>query len=249
MLFTLPALILDKIQIKEIDYLVNLFTPRGKIKAIAKGAQKSKKRFLNLLEDLTYVRAHLRKPKKGEYLILEGVDLLFLLESPWRDLKKFYFFSYIAEVVSFTNPPFLRKEDFSFLVNFLKEIDLSNYSLEGKFFWEFKWLQICGLTPNLVHCVVCGSFPKKIFYFSIPKGGLLCFSCKDLSVTGLTLKQIDLLRKIVRIKKFEEARKFMTSLSLEERKGLYSLMENFFLFHFNWEPKSLKFLRERDAIR
>ncbi|MFN4131613.1 MAG: DNA repair protein RecO [Caldimicrobium sp.] len=249
MLFTLPALILDKIQIKEIDYLVTLFTPRGRIKAIAKGAQKSKKRFLNLLEDLTYLRAHLRKPKKGQYLILERVDLFYMLESPWRDLKRFYLFSYIAEVLSFTNPPFLRREDFNFVVELLKEMDETPFSFEDKFFWEFKWLQICGLSPYIDTCVNCGSSPKKIFYFSISKGGLLCFSCKDLSVTGLTFKQIDLLRKIGRIKKLKEAKEFMTSLSAEERKDLFSLIENFFLYHFNWEPKSLRVMRENNALR
>ncbi len=248
MIFTLPALILDKSQAKEIDLLVYLLTPKGKICAVAKGAQKSKKRFLNLLEDLTYVRAHLRKPQKGKGLILEGVDLIYLPESPRRDLKKFYFFSYIAETLTYTYPPFLRGEDFLFIVRFIEELDRSEISMQEKFFWNFKWLQICGLKPHLERCLSCGDSPRKIFYFSIPRGGILCHNCKEDSAKYLTFNQIDLLRKVVRIKTLEDLREAMSRVTLEEIKGVSSLMKQFFLFHFNWEPKSLKVMEESYAL-
>ena len=70
MLFSLEACVLDKEKLGEIDYLVELLTPKGKIWAVAKGGQKSKKRFLNLLEELTFLRAHLRQPRKGNLPIL-----------------------------------------------------------------------------------------------------------------------------------------------------------------------------------
>lgn len=244
MLFTLPAIILDKGQFKEIDLLVTLFTPRGKIKVLAKGAQKSRRRFLNLLEDLNYVRVHLRKPKKGNFLILERLDLIYFPESPWENLGKFYFFSYIAETLLYTNPPFLKRGDFNFVVDFLKAIDKKTLSFEDKFFWEFKWLQICGFSPNLESCVECGVIPKKVFYFSIPRGGLLCYDCKDLSCEGLTLKQIEILRKIGKINKLEEFIQAMYLFSWEEKEKILYLMENFFLFHLNWEPKSLSIIKE-----
>ncbi|MFN3505696.1 MAG: DNA repair protein RecO [Caldimicrobium sp.] len=244
MLFTVSGIIVDKILVREIDLLVTLFTPRGKIKVIAKGAQKSKRRFLNLLEELNYVRAHLRKPRKGYYLILEKVDLLFQLESPWKDLKKYFLLSYITEILNYTTPPFLKGKDFEIIVEFLKEVDRSLDICLDKFFWEFKWLQICGLTPHFESCISCGVTPKKVCYFSISRGGFLCFRCKDLGDIPLSLNQIDLLRKIVRINKLKEVKIEMEKLKEEEKKGLFNLVEKFFLYHLNWEPKSLKVLKE-----
>ncbi|MFN4196662.1 MAG: DNA repair protein RecO [Caldimicrobium sp.] len=245
MLFTISGIIVDKVKIKEIDSLVTLFTPRGKIKVIAKGAQKSKRRFLNLLEELTYVRAHLRKPWKGYYLILEKVDLLYQLESPWKDLKKYFLLSYITETLNYTSPPFLGAKDFEVIIEFFKEVDGSEDIYLNKFFWEFKWLQICGLTPHLESCISCGITPKKVSYFSISRGGFLCFNCRDPGDIPLSLKQIDLLRKMVRINKLKEFKDEINKLNEGEKRDLFSLGEKFFLFHLDWEPKSLEVLKEK----
>lgn len=245
MIFTISGIIVDKVKIKEIDSLVTLFTPRGKIKVLAKGAQKSKRRFLNLLEELTYVRAHLRKPRKGYYLILEKVDLIYQLESPWKDLKKYLLLSYITETLNYTTPPFLRPKDFEIIVEFLKEVDGSENIYLNKFFWEFKWLQICGLTPHLESCINCGITPKKVSYFSISRGGFLCFRCRDLRDIPLSSNQIDLLRKMVRINNLKELKYELKTLKEEEKRGLFSLGEKFFLFHLDWEPKSLKVFKEK----
>lgn len=244
MFFSLPALVLDKEERNEIDFLVTLLTPRGKIKALAKGAQKSRRRFLNLLEPLTYLRIHLRKPAKGQSLILEGADLFYLPESPRSDLFKFLLFSYISEVFEKTSPEAFKKGDFVWIVEFIKELDESETMEEAKTFFELKWLQICGLYPQISECVSCGREPKRIFYFSIPSGGIKCFSCKEETTLLISFSQIDLLRKVVRIKELKEVKNLMQALSKSERFFLFRLVEEFFLFHLDWEPKSLRILKE-----
>ncbi|MEZ0343892.1 MAG: DNA repair protein RecO [Caldimicrobium sp.] len=246
MLFSLPALVLDKEVRNEIDLLVIFLTPGGKIRALAKGAQKSRRRFLNLLEDLTYLKVHLRKPQKGKILILEGADLLYLPESLRWMPSKFYFFSYVSEILDFTSPEALKKSDFEWLINFIKFLDKKEpFNLnEAKIFFELKWLQICGLYPQVWECVSCGREPKRIYYFSVPSGGILCFSCKDSASYSLSLNQIDLLRKIVRIKELNEVETLMKGLSTTENSLLIRLVEEFFAYHFDWEPRSLRILKE-----
>lgn len=244
MLFTLPALVLDKDKIEEIDYLVTLFTPRGKTRVLAKGAQKSLKRFLNLLEDLTYLRVHLRKPQRGKIFILEGADLLYLPESPRKEPLKFYFFSYLAEVIDFTSPSSLSKDSFYWITEYVKDIDRRDAVKLDKFFWEMKWLEICGLSPYIYDCVRCGKRPQRMFYFSISQGGVLCLNCRDENVFILSPSQIDLLRKIGRIKTLKEMEILWEGLFEEERGQLLELSERFFLHHFDWEPRSLKLLKE-----
>lgn len=244
MLFTLPALVLDKDKIEEIDYLVTLFTPRGKTRVLAKGAQKSFKRFLNLLEDLTYLRVHLRKPQRGKTFILEGADLLYLPESPRKEPLQFYFFSYLAEIIDFTTPFSLSKKSFFWITQYVKDLDTRRAGKLDKFFWEMKWLEICGLSPYVSGCVRCGMRPQRIFYFSIPQGGVLCLNCRDENVLILSHSQIDLLRKIGRIKTLKEMENLWERLLEEERRRLLDLSERFFLYHLDWEPRSLRTLKE-----
>jgi len=243
-LFTLPALVLEKEKYQEIDLLVRFLTPRGKLRALAKGAQKSKRRFLNLLEPLTYLRIHIRKPKKGFFPILEGADLLYLPESPRENLKKFFFFSYLSEVLDYTAPEALKGEDFLFLVNFLKDLDKRELTIFDKLFFDLKWLKVCGVYPQVFQCVRCGREPKRFFYFSIREGGILCFNCKIEPIEALTFSQIDLLKKIVRIKGVDELLRNGEVFSEEDILKLCKMVEEFFIYHLDWEPKSLKILRE-----
>ena len=246
MLFSLPALVLDKEERNEIDLLVSLLTPGGKIRALAKGAQKSRRRFLNLLETLTYLRVHLRRPQKGKFLILEGADLLYLPESPRVDLSKFYLFSYLSEILDVTAPEAFKKGHFQWLVDFIKTLDKREaFNLNiVKSFFELKWLEICGLYPQVSECVRCGKEPKRIYYFSISAGGMMCLSCKERSSYPLSLNQIDLLRKIVRIKELNEVETLMRGLSKTEESFLIRLIEEFFIYHLDWEPRSLRILKE-----
>ncbi|MCS7149763.1 MAG: DNA repair protein RecO [Caldimicrobium sp.] len=243
MLFSLPAFVLDKIKVKEIDYLIELLTPRGKIKALAKGAQKSRRRFVNLLDDLTFIRAHLRKPQRGRTLILEGADALYIPESPRYVLKKFYFFSYVAEVLSYTSFGPLNREQFGFLVEFIKEIDRNPWEDIYKCLFETRWSVISGFAPLLDECVKCQERPRRLFYFSISAGGILCVNCKDDQSIRLSSFQIDLLKKMAKIEFPEEMSELKESFSREEGLQIKSLVEAFFLYHIDWEPRSLPFLK------
>lgn len=237
------ALVLDKRKANEIDFLVDLLTPQGRLRVLAKGAQKSRRRFLNLLEDLTYLRVHLRKPYKGIYPILESADLLFISEQCRVDLLKFYFFSYVAEILQETAYGPLGLRDFHFLVRVLKEIDERPLKLVYKTFFEYHWLRIQGLKPYLESCVICGTQPKRIFYFHVPAGGVVCINCAPEGARILEREQIDLLRKLVRI----DSLKSMEELSIEPliKEEVTNLIEEFFLYHLDIESKALPILKEQ----
>ncbi len=245
MFFSTLGLILDKTKVKELDYSISLLTPKGKLRVIAKGAQKSLKRFLNLLEDLTLLRVYLRKPYRGTFPILEKADLLYLPESPREDLIKFYFFNYLAEILDYSGDNLSSKEVFNWLTDFIREIDQRrNFQWGDKFFFEAKYLSFSGLFPYLNGCLHCQKVPQKIFYFSIAQGGLLCIHCKDELVFPLKKEEIDLLRNLSKISKIKEVESLLNSLLEEERRRIFWLMERFFIYHLNYEPKSLKFLKE-----
>ncbi|RLG11205.1 DNA repair protein RecO [Candidatus Pacearchaeota archaeon] len=246
MIFSIEAFVLSKEKIGEIDLLIELFTPKGKIWGIAKGAQKSRRRFVNLLEEFNFIKAHLRKTSKGKFLILEKADLLFLSEEIRRDYKKYIFISYIGETLSKISFSGLYVEYFSFIKNLIKEIETNEIISLLKPFFELKILKFSGWSPELFQCVRCGYKPKKVFYLSILEGGLLCFNCKDGNNEALDLQIVDILRDLIKMPiNFEKLRKIEEELEkmpyLKEK--ILKISEKFFRFFLPFEINSLKFLK------
>lgn len=247
MIFSLEALVLSKEKLGEIDLIIELLTHKGKIWSIAKGAQKSKKRFVNLLEEFNIIKAHLRKTSKGKFPILEKADLLFLPESIRNDYRKYIIVSYIGEICSKINFSGLFIEYFSFIKNLFKEVEKNEITLLLKPFFELKILKFSGWSPELFQCVKCGYKPKKVFYFSIPEGGILCFKCKDGNSETLDLETIEILRNLIkmpveieRLKKIEK----ILEKSIDVKEKIFKISEKFFKYFLPFELNSLKFLKE-----
>ncbi|PMP67470.1 MAG: DNA repair protein RecO [Thermodesulfobacterium geofontis] len=248
MIFSLEALVLSKEKLGEIDLLVELFTPKGKIWSIAKGAQKSRKRFVNLLEEFNFIKAHLRKTSKGKFPILEKADLLFLPESIRNDYRKYIMISYMGEILSKINFYGLFVEYFSFIKILFKEIEKNELILLLKPFFELKILKFSGWSPEFFQCVKCGYKPKKVFYLSIPEGGILCFKCKDENSESINLETIEVLRNLIEIPvHFEKLKKLEKDLekSIEVKEKIFKISEKFFKYFLPFEWNSLKFLNLR----
>lgn len=249
MIFSLEALVLSKEKLGEIDLLVELFTPKGKIWSIAKGAQKSRKRFVNLLEEFNFIKAHLRKTSKGKFPILEKADLLFLPESIRNDYKRYIMISYIGEILSKVSFPGLFVEYFSFIKNLFKEIEKNELTPLMKPFFELKILKFSGWSPEFFQCVKCGYKPKKVFYLSIPQGGILCFKCKDGNSEILDLETVEVLRNLIKMPvQFEKLKKLEKDLekSIEVKEKIFKISEKFFKYFLPFEWKSLKFLNLKE---
>ncbi len=247
MLFSIEGCVLSKEKLGEIDYLVELLTPKGKIWAVAKGGQKSRKRFLNLLEELTFLRAHLRRPKKGNLPILEKVDLLFLSERARRDLKIYVFFSYISEVLSKISYSGLSSDYFGFVKKFVKEIDLQGVPLLAKTYFEQKLLLYLGMAPNWSSCVKCGKIPNRLAFLNISSGGILCIDCKTERDQPVERPVLELLQNILKLPvNFKNLKNLEKSKIFEEKyfEKAFKISEMFFFFFLPFEIKSLKFLKD-----
>ncbi len=247
MIFSLEALVLSKEKLGEIDLLIELLTPNGKIWSIAKGAQKSRRRFVNLLEEFNFIKAHLRNTSKGKFPILEKADLLFLPETIRSDYRKYIMVSYIGEILSKTSFSGLRVNYFSFIKSFFKELDKKNVGSLWKPYFELKILKFSGWTPEFFQCVKCGYRPKKVFYLSIPEGGIVCFRCKDGNSEILDLETIQVLRKLIEMPiNFEKLQKLEEELkkSVDVIKKAYKISEKFFKYFLPFEINSLKFIKE-----
>lgn len=248
MFFSVEGLVLSKEKIGEIDVLVEILTPKGKLWAIAKGAQKSRKRFVNLLEEFNLLNLHLRKTFKGSLPILEKADLIFIPESIWGNLEKYIFFSYMGEVLSKVSFKGLETEYFNFIKDWVKFLDKEpKLTLFHKFFFEWQMLGFLGWSPQIEVCVRCGYQPKRIFYFSVKEGGIICYRCRQEGDFRLSAEQVEVLKIFSKMSKNkEDLKKVMEkkALTFEDLKILNSLTERFFNYFLVFEFNSLQTLKE-----
>lgn len=252
MLVLSEGVVVYKDKLGETDLLVDFLTPKGKIRSIAKGGQKSKKRFLNLLEELNILRLHLRITKKGKIPILEKVDIIFIPESFWYDLSKYFFFSYLGEVLFKVSFQGLYTNYFNFIKEFIRFIDLAKeVSVLHKMFFELKMMKFLGWGPEFEICVKCGYRPKRIFYLSIKDGGLKCHECKEERIYALDSRQMEILKSLIKNSMnpefFKEMREKvrLDGLNLE---FLAKIVEDFFRYFLIFDLNSIKFLKNLDTL-
>ncbi len=153
---------LNRYEIGESDLVLTLLSPVfGKFSAIAKGARRSKRRFVNVLEPFTLLRAHLRKTRTGFFPFLEQADLLITWEPIRLDPRRFVLASYFAELVELFSKPNIGQEIFFLLKEALEVISKEEPNNFLKLAFELKLLSLTGFGPDFSQNGVSFS-PKEV---------------------------------------------------------------------------------------
>ena len=175
------AFVLFKRAYGESDKIIRLFTrTSGKVAAIAKGANKSQKRFMNTLEHFNHINVeYFEKYGKG-MVRLENADIIETNSGIEKSLKKACIASFFTELVDrLTKEKEPHESLFSALKELLFAVKNHDFIYSDILYYQFLMLDILGFMPNFDSCVYCGSAmpdDKKV-HFSKERGGLLCVSC------------------------------------------------------------------------
>ena len=70
----------------------------GKLTGIAKGAKRSRRRFVNVLEPFTHVQLRFRPSRSGDLMFILGCELIQAFRRPSADLERFALASYVVEL-------------------------------------------------------------------------------------------------------------------------------------------------------
>jgi DNA repair protein RecO (recombination protein O) len=245
-LYKTPAIILHAIPYGESDQIVTLYTlDFGKIKGIAKGAKRSRKRFGNRLEIGSYVKVTYFEKESSGLVRLAGCDLIRAFAGLREDIHKLAWASYFIELVNeLTAEKIENKPLFRLLASFLSLVDRGILKEEIQRVFEIRLLSSLGYRPRLDHCIRC---QKKLagekYFFSPRGGGILCPPCAaDLpgvipvslgTVKTLLLAQTLTLDKVGRI-----------SFSPQSLKESQSILSSFLRQYLGKELKSKKFMEQ-----
>ena len=248
-LFKTDAIVIRSLHYGESDKIVTFFTEDfGRIKGIAKGARRSKKRFQNALGLFSHLRLIFFEREGMGLMRVEGCDILHPFPKIREDLKKIFYGNYYLELINeMAGEREVNLEAFDLLLSFLLTLDATE-AQEGQLrMFEIRMLSLFGYRPNLKRCGSCKrdweDLKESPFVsFSPEKGTLVCGGCsKGLNhLIPLSLGTARLIEKISQME-LEKIHRFrFTSQALSESR---ELLPRFITYQLGKELKSLKALR------
>ena len=249
-LFTTDAIVIRSLSYGESDKIMTFFTKDfGKIKGIAKGARRSKKRFQNALELFSHIRLTFFDREGAGLMRAEGCDILHSFSGIREDLRKIFYAHYFLELVNeMTGEREAAPETFSLLLSSLSHLGEREPREELLRIFEIRMLSLFGYRPNMKRCHLCKKdwqdlMASPAVFFSVEKGALVCEGCSKGwdHLTPLSLGTARLIEQIALMELSKVHRFRFTGQALQESRAL---LPKFIVYQLGKELKSFKMLQK-----
>jgi DNA repair protein RecO (recombination protein O) len=172
------AIILRTRDYSESDRLITFFTRnQGQLTGIAKGARRSKKRFVHTLEPCSHVTVTYMDRSTSGLVRLDASELKNAFIALRSNIARLGYASLSCEVALEMSPE--RQANaalFSLLYQHLEQLELGAEPENSSLLFQARMLHLSGYGPNLQGCVLCGRKLRagENWFFSISQGGLVC---------------------------------------------------------------------------
>lgn len=183
----------------ESDLIVTFYSREfGKIKGIAKGAKKSKKRFVNVFEPFSLTRMIFSRKNRDTLALIQSCEVIDHYAMIREDLEKTLTASYFIDLTDHFSPEGKTNEPlFVLLADFLSALTREKASEAVIRFFEMRLLKITGFEPSLDACVRCKT-PVTTggkYFFYPQEGGIICAACArperyDQSISAGTVRTL-----------------------------------------------------------
>lgn len=177
-----PAIIMRSWHFGETDLLVSFFTlDKGRLKGVAKGARRSRRRFPNCLDLFCLASLEYDPKKKGDLHFLHSCRLINAFPGLRSGFSSLSLASYMIEFTEILFPQgVVDKRMFELLKKLFLAIDGNRRIDSIRMFFEAKAMTLGGYAINLDKCCNCGrpytGEGRAIFRQS--KGGISCLRCE-----------------------------------------------------------------------
>lgn len=239
-LFKSKGVVIKTQDYKENDKLVWLFTEEnGKVSSVARGAKRSRSKFLSITLPLCY----------GEYVYYKGRGLANLQEgkiinsfqSLLDNLEKLTYSTYICELIDIAliegeSNKWLFKEFVTTL--YLLNTDALDYELLVRSF-ELKLLKATGYGLNLDYCAICKKKISVSNYISLSYYGGVCEECERIHGLYISKGTYNALRFLCNT---PSDKIYKLNLSKEIKKEIEKVTTFIISNNYSKRPKSLEML-------
>lgn len=175
------AIVLRTYRLGEAEKIASLFTRQlGRLRAVARGAQRTKSRYGGSLEPLSYVRIEIFERENRDLLRLNSVELLESFFSMQADYRVQLAAQFLAEVGERLLPEReVNERVFRLLLTVLRALKTSGEVNRPLLYFEYWMVRLGGFLPDLQACSNCGSiFAEDGGHFARASETLLCRNCK-----------------------------------------------------------------------
>ncbi len=176
------AILLRSLDYGESDRIVTFLTDDfGKIKGIAKGARRSRKRFANALEICSLSRIIFSRRNRDGLALIENCDVGNHYPGIRADLASSLTAAYLVDLVDqFTLEGKKHGDLFRLVQDFLELLEEGHCSEGMVRIFELRLLKLLGYEPVLDRCMKCGTPLDKMtaILFDPLEGGIRCPSCR-----------------------------------------------------------------------
>jgi len=248
-----PAIVLRSRPFGESDKIVSFITENyGKLTGIAKGALRSRKRFVNSLEPFALVNLRFHDRPHSNLAFVLSADLQRAFRRLSVSLDRISYASYLVEI---TNGLIGEREENPAVFQHLREglayIEENGTSLRFLTFFELKLLRLVGYQPTFENCKRCRrehpSAAALHWHFSPSAGGILCGSCARAVDESLQLSPTAL-EVLVALQMENTAPTSRVSWLTSVIKEIRSARLRFIEYHVAREMKTVHFLYQFASI-
>ena len=175
--------VLRTLSYSESDLIVTFYSyDFGKLKGIAKGAKRSKKRFANVFEPFSLTNIIFTRKSRDMLAFIESCDIIDHYHNIRQDMEKTLMASYFIDLTDHFSPEGKKNEKvFQLLQDFLLMLGREKASDATVRFFEMRLLKLAGFEPALDQCIVCKTpvTNGNSYYFHAHEGGIKCSACAN----------------------------------------------------------------------
>lgn len=247
-LYKTEAIVLKHSYVGEADAVLSIYTPDvGKLRAVARGAKRSKSRLAGHLEPLNYCSIMLARGRNLD--IISGCDTIETFMPLKANLWLMSCGLYAAELTDRLGiEGAANRRLFHLLLNTLRSLANGVHPEIALRYFDFRSTACSGYLPEIWRCVNCGRSLKMASHqFSAPAGGLLCPNCgpEHASLKTISVDAIKVLRYFSR-KDFPAIAKL--KLKPEVIREIEGIMQYYVTYVLDQEVNSARWLAKlRDS--
>jgi len=175
------AIVIAGQDLGESDRLITLFTAlNGKVRAVAKGAKRSRKRFANALEPFTRLDLVLVPPRNGTgFFRIDSAEIKGCFPIILEDVQRFFLASLCCELVDkWTRDADPHLELYRLLAWIFEEIARPGDARRAVLAFQARLLGHAGYAPAWTRCSLCGNEIRgPAAQMRLDKGGFACARC------------------------------------------------------------------------
>ncbi len=228
-----PAIVLNVMDYGESDKIITFYTLyHGKLKGIAKGAKRSKKRFVNKLEYFTCLDITAVPGRRTSLARIDQAELI----DPYLALRENYQRYTAAMLVCELVDQWTRENDsdellFQLVIWILAELSSAQSITDSILFFQVKMFDLVGVGLQLYNCLVCHKeIHDHTYRFSLAHNGLICPLCAkstNSSLLPLSVATIKILQRVQALPLDKVSRLKFSSSSRKETVNLLKLYSQF----------------------